>query len=463
MGRNKIPIEKIQNERNRHATFAKRKNGLVKKAMELSILCDCDVALIIFGTNNKLFQYSSSDMEKVLLRYSEHQEPRQPLTNHDYNNSFSKRTGKKPAKRSRDSEEDHDDDEDDDDIEDSSRILQKSLNASHRQGMSQSQPQLSTVGIPLHHPQTQGHSDHIFPPIPKSQQTSHHVLTPRTAQRYKNANKKYEEQWQISPETAPSTPFNSSGSGIFHSDSNGFSSTSSSSSNGHDQRSSSHNGTSNGHSSSGSVPSFYDRQDNGNGTMSSGSSDLKISPSNGNSSVNGTSNGNGMGGQKAKPNLKVMVPEHSSKQLPVPVSGIPSNSNSSTNGNNNHLTPNGSRPSNGIEYSNSPRRNISGSLPFPSPGQMDILPSPSTFYTSDPIFPTLPPDAMQMCYPTPAHHYVVPLAWGNWGSPRTQLSPKVTGELPSYELSGYYASPLVHHHHPLAAEPSSPPNKKRKL
>lgn len=104
VGRNKIPIEKIQNERNRHvghrplyrplpkhmityfppqATFAKRKNGLVKKAMELSILCDCDVALIIFGANNKLFQYSSIDMEKVLLRYSEHQEPRQPLTNND--------------------------------------------------------------------------------------------------------------------------------------------------------------------------------------------------------------------------------------------------------------------------------------------------------------------------------------------------------------------------------------------
>jgi hypothetical protein len=40
------------------ATFTKRKNGLIKKAMELSILCDCEIALIIFSSNNKLFQVS---------------------------------------------------------------------------------------------------------------------------------------------------------------------------------------------------------------------------------------------------------------------------------------------------------------------------------------------------------------------------------------------------------------------
>eukprot|EP01103_Thecamoeba_quadrilineata_P011771 TRINITY_DN2881_c0_g1_i1.p1 TRINITY_DN2881_c0_g1~~TRINITY_DN2881_c0_g1_i1.p1 ORF type:complete len:551 (-),score=82.21 TRINITY_DN2881_c0_g1_i1:152-1804(-) len=84
MGRNKISIEKITNERNRQATFMKRKSGLVKKAMELSILCDCEIALIIFSSNNKLFQYSSNEMDKILLRYTEYGEPYRPLTNNEY-------------------------------------------------------------------------------------------------------------------------------------------------------------------------------------------------------------------------------------------------------------------------------------------------------------------------------------------------------------------------------------------
>lgn len=91
MGRNKISIEKIQSERNRQATFTKRKNGLMKKAMELSILCDCEIALIIFSSNNKLFQYASSDMDKLLLRYTDYAEPHKPLTNLDYKKSFEKK------------------------------------------------------------------------------------------------------------------------------------------------------------------------------------------------------------------------------------------------------------------------------------------------------------------------------------------------------------------------------------
>jgi len=66
----------------------KEKNGLIKKAMELSILCDCEIALIIFSSNNKLFQYASSDMDKLLLRYTDHNEPHKPLTNQDYGKSF---------------------------------------------------------------------------------------------------------------------------------------------------------------------------------------------------------------------------------------------------------------------------------------------------------------------------------------------------------------------------------------
>ena len=50
MGRKKIIIRKIQDERSRHATFAKRKNGLIKKAMELSVLCGCEIALVMFNS-----------------------------------------------------------------------------------------------------------------------------------------------------------------------------------------------------------------------------------------------------------------------------------------------------------------------------------------------------------------------------------------------------------------------------
>lgn len=98
VGRKKIRIEKISDERNRQVltlaapaffcssvaclfflalrevltqvTFTKRKNGLMKKAMELSVLCGCEIALVVFNSNSKLFQYSSTDMDSVLQRYS---------------------------------------------------------------------------------------------------------------------------------------------------------------------------------------------------------------------------------------------------------------------------------------------------------------------------------------------------------------------------------------------------------
>ncbi|XP_056147072.1 myocyte-specific enhancer factor 2C-like [Lampris incognitus] len=83
MGRKKIQIARITDERNRQVTFTKRKFGLMKKAYELSVLCDCEVALIIFSSTNKLFQYASTDMDKVLLKYTEYSEPHESRTNTD--------------------------------------------------------------------------------------------------------------------------------------------------------------------------------------------------------------------------------------------------------------------------------------------------------------------------------------------------------------------------------------------
>nr|XP_030112858.3 myocyte-specific enhancer factor 2B isoform X2 [Taeniopygia guttata] len=83
MGRKKIQISRILDQRNRQVTFTKRKFGLMKKAYELSVLCDCEIALIIFNSTNRLFQYASSDMDKVLLKYTEYSEPHESRTNSD--------------------------------------------------------------------------------------------------------------------------------------------------------------------------------------------------------------------------------------------------------------------------------------------------------------------------------------------------------------------------------------------
>jgi hypothetical protein len=92
MGRHKIKIKKIEDARGRHVTFNKRKNGLLKKAMELSLLCDAQIALVIFEkreekTNESerlsLVQYATKDMDDILLRYA-NKEATQKLSNKDY-------------------------------------------------------------------------------------------------------------------------------------------------------------------------------------------------------------------------------------------------------------------------------------------------------------------------------------------------------------------------------------------
>ncbi|VDK73367.1 unnamed protein product [Litomosoides sigmodontis] len=94
MGRKKIQITRIQDERNRQVTFTKRKFGLMKKAYELSVLCNCEIALIIFNSTNKLFQYASTDMDKVLLKYTEYNEPHESRTNADIMEALQRKENK---------------------------------------------------------------------------------------------------------------------------------------------------------------------------------------------------------------------------------------------------------------------------------------------------------------------------------------------------------------------------------
>ena len=70
MGRNKIKIEKIQNDRVRTVTFNKRRKGLTKKTMELSLLCDTEILLAIMDKNNKCYVYHShGNYNKFISKY----------------------------------------------------------------------------------------------------------------------------------------------------------------------------------------------------------------------------------------------------------------------------------------------------------------------------------------------------------------------------------------------------------
>ncbi|KAJ0725191.1 putative transcription factor MADS-type1 family [Helianthus annuus] len=59
MGRGKVQLRRIENKINRQVTFSKRRGGLLKKAHEISVLCDAEVALIVFSNKGKLFEFST--------------------------------------------------------------------------------------------------------------------------------------------------------------------------------------------------------------------------------------------------------------------------------------------------------------------------------------------------------------------------------------------------------------------
>ncbi|XP_024438455.1 truncated transcription factor CAULIFLOWER A isoform X3 [Populus trichocarpa] len=88
MGRGRIQLKRIENKINRQVTFSKRRSGLLKKAHEISVLCDAEVALIVFSTKGKLFEYATdSCMERILERYERYSyAERQLLANDDPEN-----------------------------------------------------------------------------------------------------------------------------------------------------------------------------------------------------------------------------------------------------------------------------------------------------------------------------------------------------------------------------------------
>ncbi|KAF3322558.1 agamous-like MADS-box protein AGL62 [Carex littledalei] len=69
MGRQKIPIRRIQNEEARQVCFSKRRAGLFKKAHELSVLCGAHLAVIVFSPAKKPFSFGHPSVHHVIDRY----------------------------------------------------------------------------------------------------------------------------------------------------------------------------------------------------------------------------------------------------------------------------------------------------------------------------------------------------------------------------------------------------------
>lgn len=82
MVRGKTEMKRIENATSRQVTFSKRRNGLLKKAFELSVLCDAEVGLIVFSPRGKLYEFSSaSSLQKTIDRYKSY--TRENLSNKD--------------------------------------------------------------------------------------------------------------------------------------------------------------------------------------------------------------------------------------------------------------------------------------------------------------------------------------------------------------------------------------------
>ncbi|KAI4357992.1 hypothetical protein L6164_001903 [Bauhinia variegata] len=84
MGRGRVQLKRIENKINRQVTFSKRRGGLLKKAHEISVLCDAEVAVIVFSHKGKLFEYATdSCMEKILERYERYAYAERQLVRND--------------------------------------------------------------------------------------------------------------------------------------------------------------------------------------------------------------------------------------------------------------------------------------------------------------------------------------------------------------------------------------------
>ncbi|KAL6961922.1 Agamous-like MADS-box protein agl12 [Sarracenia purpurea var. burkii] len=70
MARGKVQLKRIENPVHRQVTFCKRRAGLLKKAKELSVLCDAEIGVFIFSAHGKLYELATKGtMQGLVERY----------------------------------------------------------------------------------------------------------------------------------------------------------------------------------------------------------------------------------------------------------------------------------------------------------------------------------------------------------------------------------------------------------
>ncbi|XP_057531950.1 agamous-like MADS-box protein AGL12 isoform X1 [Amaranthus tricolor] len=70
MARGKVQLKRIENPVHRQVTFCKRRAGLLKKAKELSVLCDAEIGVFIFSPQGKLYELATKGtMQGLIDRY----------------------------------------------------------------------------------------------------------------------------------------------------------------------------------------------------------------------------------------------------------------------------------------------------------------------------------------------------------------------------------------------------------
>uniref|UniRef100_A0A7N0T6N7 Uncharacterized protein n=1 Tax=Kalanchoe fedtschenkoi TaxID=63787 RepID=A0A7N0T6N7_KALFE len=91
MARGKVQMKRIENPVHRQVTFCKRRAGILKKAKELSVLCDAEIGVFIFSAHGKLFEYASKgDMQGLIDRYTKSTTGETPLHQETEYSAFQK-------------------------------------------------------------------------------------------------------------------------------------------------------------------------------------------------------------------------------------------------------------------------------------------------------------------------------------------------------------------------------------
>ena len=67
MARGKVQMRRIENPVHRQVTFCKRRMSLLKKAKELSVLCDADIGVMVFSAHGKIFELATNGSVSLSL------------------------------------------------------------------------------------------------------------------------------------------------------------------------------------------------------------------------------------------------------------------------------------------------------------------------------------------------------------------------------------------------------------